>query len=152
MNTHAHHPRMDFASQFPEFHRAMVTLDAVASKDVDPKIAELVRIRSSQINHCAFCINMHVRGARAQGETEERVYLLNAWEEAGDLYTERERAALALTEAVTVLTDGYVPDEVYDHAAKHFDERELARVLAMIVTINGFNRLAVTTRKVPDLG
>lgn len=151
MTTHEHHPRMDFFGQLPEVHKAMVALDAAASKGIDPTMAELIKIRASQINHCAFCLNMHVRDARSRGETEERVYLLSAWEEAGSLYTERERAALALTEAVTVLTDGFVPDEVYERAAKHFDERELAQVLAMIVTINGFNRIAVTTRKAPDL-
>ncbi len=140
---------MQFAKAAPEVYKAMVTLDAAARKGVDPTLAELVKVRASQLNHCAFCIDMHTKDARAAGEAEERLYLLNAWEEAGDLYTEKEQAALALTEAVTVLTDGFVPDEVYERAAKHFEERELAQVIALIFTINAWNRIGVTTRMAP---
>jgi alkylhydroperoxidase family enzyme len=93
---------------------------------------------------------MHTRNARKAGETEERIYQLNAWEEAG-LFTEKEQAALALTEAVTVLTDGFVPDGVYERAAKYFDEPELAQLIALISTINAWNRIAVTTRQTPDM-
>lgn len=150
--THEHTPRMDFFANAPEVYKAMVALDAAAGAGMDQSIKELIKIRASQLNHCAFCLNMHVRDARAQGESEERIFLLNAWEEAGSVYSEKERAALALTEAVTVLTDGFVPDEVYERAAKQFDERELAQVIAMIFTINSWNRIAVTTRKVPELG
>ncbi|NIY66222.1 4-carboxymuconolactone decarboxylase domain protein [Streptomyces malaysiensis] len=140
---------MQFAKAAPEVYKAMVTLDAAARKGVDPTLAELVKVRASQLNHCAFCIDMHTKDARAAGESEDRLYLLNAWEEAVDLYTEKEQAALALTEAVTVLTDGFVPDEVYERAAKHFEERELAQVIALIFTINAWNRIGVTTRMAP---
>ncbi|SEC08095.1 alkylhydroperoxidase AhpD family core domain-containing protein [Streptomyces melanosporofaciens] len=140
---------MEFAGAAPEVYKAMVSLDTAARKGLDPVLAELVKVRASQLNHCAFCIDMHTKDARAAGESEERLYLLNAWEEAGDLYTEKEQAALALTEAVTVLTDGFVPDEVYERAAKHFEEKELAQVIALIFTINAWNRIGVTTRMVP---
>lgn len=150
--THEHAPRMDFFANAPEVYKAMVALDAAAGAGMDPTIKELIKIRASQLNHCAFCLSMHTREARAQGESEERIFLLSAWEEAGSHYSEKEQAALALTEAVTVLTDGFVPDEVYERAAKQFDERELAQVIAMIFTINAWNRIAVTTRKVPKLG
>ncbi len=140
---------MQFAKAVPEVYKAMVTLDAAARRGVDPTLAELVKVRASQLNHCAFCIDMHTKDARAAGETEDRLYLLNAWEETGDLYTEKEQAALALTEAVTVLTDGFVQDEVYERAAKHFEERELAQLIALILTINAWNRIGVTTRMAP---
>jgi alkylhydroperoxidase family enzyme len=89
---------------------------------------------------------MHTKDARADGETEQRIYLLNAWEEVPHLYTEKERAALALTEAVTVLTDGFVPDEAYEGAAKHFGEKELAHLIGALIAINSWNRMCVTTR------
>lgn len=142
---------MQFAKAAPEVYKAMINLAAAARKGVDPVLAELVRTRASQLNHCAFCIDMHTKDARAAGESEERLYLLNAWEEAGDLYTEKEQAALALTEAVTVLTDGFVPDVVYERAAKHFEEQELAQVIALILTINAWNRIGVTTRMTPGV-
>ena len=141
--------RMNLAKLAPEVYQAMVALDRAASKGVDPVLAELVKIRSSQLNHCAFCIAMHTRDARKAGETEQRIYLLSAWEEAGAFFTAKEQAALALTEAVTVLTDGFVPDAVYQRAAEHFDEAELARLIGLILTINAWNRIAVTTRMDP---
>ncbi|GGU83313.1 alkyl hydroperoxide reductase AhpD [Streptomyces filipinensis] len=132
--------------------QAMSALSAAAKKGLgNPVLAELVMIRASQINHCAFCLDMHLKVARGNGESEERVQLLNAWEEAEDLYSERERAALALTEAVTVLTEGFVPDEVYESAAKVFDESELAHLIGLITAINGWNRLMVS-RRVPPGG
>ncbi|MFF4043746.1 carboxymuconolactone decarboxylase family protein [Streptomyces sp. NPDC001816] len=131
---------------------AMSALSAAAKQGLgDPVLAELVMIRASQINHCAFCLDMHLRVARKGGESEDRIQLLNAWEEAEDQYSERERAALALTEAVTVLTDGFVPDKVYDTAAKHFSEAELAHLIGLITVINGWNRLMVS-RRVPPGG
>ncbi|MGP3952415.1 carboxymuconolactone decarboxylase family protein [Streptomyces sp. 7N604] len=144
-----HGPRMNLTQHAPEIYKAMVRLDAAASKGVDPVLAELVKIRASQLNHCAFCLDMHTKDARAAGEREDRIYLLSAWEEATGYFTEKERAALALTEAVTVLTDGFVPDEVYERAAEHFDETELAHLIGLILTINAWNRMAVTTRSVP---
>ncbi|WP_281247751.1 carboxymuconolactone decarboxylase family protein [Streptomyces colonosanans] len=135
-----------------EVGRAMSALSAAAKKGIgDPGLAGLVMIRASQINHCAFCLDMHLRLAREGGESEDRIQLLNAWEEAEDLYDERERAALALTEAVTLLTDGFVPDEVYEMAAKHFDEAELAHLIGLITVINGWNRLMVS-RRIPPGG
>ncbi|MEV5598213.1 carboxymuconolactone decarboxylase family protein [Streptomyces sp. NPDC052496] len=144
-----HRPRVGIARNAPEVYKAMVALDAAAKKGLDPALVHLVKIRASQINHCAFCIDMHIKEARKEGETEERVYLLNAWEEAGAHYTEKERAALALTEAVTVLTDGFVPDAVYERAAGQFEEAELAQLIALITTINAWNRFGVSTRMTP---
>ncbi|MFC9928515.1 carboxymuconolactone decarboxylase family protein [Streptomyces sp. NPDC127190] len=137
----------------------MSAVSAAAKRGLgDPVLAELVMIRASQLNHCAFCLDMHLEAARKNGESEDRVQLLNAWEEAGDLFSERERAALALTEAVTVLTGGtsqtksgggFVPDEVYDRAARHFEEAELAHLIALITVINGWNRIMVSRRTAP---
>ncbi len=140
-----------------EVGRAMSALSATAKKGLgDPVLAELVIIRASQLNHCAFCLDMHLKAARRSGESEERIQLLNAWEETEDLYTEQERAALALTEAVTVLTGGtsgggFVPDEVYERAAKHFGEARLAHLIALISVINSWNRLMVS-RRIPPGG
>jgi AhpD family alkylhydroperoxidase len=129
---------------------AMQSLSAAAKKGLgDPALAELVQIRASQLNHCAFCLDMHLKIARKHGVDEDRIQLLNAWEETDDLYSERERAAFVLTEAVTVLTDGFVPDEVYERAAKHFDATQLAHLIALITAINGWNRLMVSRRIEP---
>ncbi|GAA2366828.1 carboxymuconolactone decarboxylase family protein [Streptomyces cuspidosporus] len=147
--THQHGPRLPLAKLAPEFYKAMIGVDAAARKGLDPTLVDLIKIRASQINHCAFCIHMHTTDARKAGETEERINLLSAWEEAAGFFTEKERAALALTEAVTVLTDGFVPDEVYERAAPHFEEAELAQVIALIATINAWNRIGVTTRMAP---
>ncbi|AZQ73118.1 MULTISPECIES: carboxymuconolactone decarboxylase family protein [Streptomyces] len=148
-NTHQHGPRMDFYKHAPEVRKAMFALSKAANDGVDPVIGELVKIRASQLNHCAFCIDMHVKDARKAGESEARIYLLNAWEEATGYYTEKEQAALALTEAITVLTDGFVPDEVYERAARHFSEEELAHLIAAIIVINSWNRISVSTRVQP---
>ncbi|MDG9720793.1 carboxymuconolactone decarboxylase family protein [Streptomyces sp. DH24] len=129
---------------------AMRALSAAAKRGLgDPALAELVQVRASQLNRCAFCLDMHLAIARESGVGERQLGLLAVWEEAGDVFDERERAALALTEAVTVLTDGFVPDEVYQRAAKHFDERQLAHLLAVITVINGWNRLMVARRIPP---
>ncbi|WP_102145892.1 carboxymuconolactone decarboxylase family protein [Mycobacterium hubeiense] len=133
----------------PELYDAMMVLSNAASKDIDPTIAELIKIRASQINHCAFCLDMHTADARKNGETEQRLALLAAWREAGDLFTARERAALALTEAITELRDGPVPDEIYARAAEVFSERELGQVIAMAVTINAWNRINAAVRLTP---
>ncbi|MFF4405035.1 carboxymuconolactone decarboxylase family protein [Streptomyces sp. NPDC001262] len=140
--------RMNFTKAAPKVFKAMIALDAAARADLDPTLVELVQIRASQVNHCAYCLDMHTKDARKAGESEERIYQLNAWREAG-LYTEKEQAALALTEAITVLTDGFVPDAVYEEAARHFEEPELAQLIALIFTINAWNRIAVSTRKIP---
>ncbi|MER6531610.1 carboxymuconolactone decarboxylase family protein [Streptomyces sp. NPDC001508] len=136
----------------PAVGAALSALSAAAERGLgDPALAELVMIRSSQINHCAFCLDMPLGAARRGGESEDRIQLLNAWEEAEDRFGERERAALALTEAVTVLTEGFVPDVVYERAAKHFDEAELAHLIALITAINSWNRVMVS-RRVPPGG
>jgi AhpD family alkylhydroperoxidase len=130
----------------------MSAFSAAAKKGLgDPALAELVVIRASQLNHCAFCLDMHLRIAREHGVSERKLDLLAAWEEAGEVYDERERAALALTEAVTVLTDGFVPDEVYERAAKHFDDSGLAHLMGLIVAINNWNRVMVS-RRIPPGG
>jgi AhpD family alkylhydroperoxidase len=144
-----HTPRMDLAKLAPEVYQAMIRLDGAAARGVEPILLELVKIRASQINHCAFCIDMHSKNALAAGESMERIIQLNAWAESRHFYTAKEIAAIELTEAITVLTDGFVPDEVYAKAAKEFDETELAHLIAAIMTINAWNRIGVSTRMVP---
>ncbi|MEU6868800.1 carboxymuconolactone decarboxylase family protein [Streptomyces sp. NPDC046876] len=144
-----HTPRMNLAGRVPEIYKAIVALEIASKKGLDPLLVELVKIRASQLNHCAFCLDMHSKDALAAGESVQRIVQLSAWEESRHFYTEREVAAIELTEAVTVLTDGFVPDEVYERAAKQFDEKELAQLIAVIATINVWNRVAVTTRMVP---
>jgi AhpD family alkylhydroperoxidase len=141
--------RGSYAKQAPDVFRSMQALSQAAKKGLDPVVALLVDIRASQINKCAFCLDMHVKEAREAGESEERIFLLNAWEEVDGVYTDKERAALALTEAVTLLTEDFVPDAVYARAAEHFDESELARLVSAIVAINAWNRLNVTFRTPP---
>jgi AhpD family alkylhydroperoxidase len=141
---HANH-RIKIYKSSPELLDAMMALSAASAIDVEPEIGELIKIRASQINHCAFCLNMHLVDARKHGVSEQKLDVLAAWEEAGDLFTDRERAALALTEAITNVSDG-VPDDVYGRAAEVFTERELGQVIAMAVTINAWNRINVTVR------
>ncbi|MEU9065243.1 carboxymuconolactone decarboxylase family protein, partial [Streptomyces sp. NPDC048430] len=112
-------------------------------------LLELVKVRASQLNHCALCLDMHSKDALAAGESVERLIQLSAWEESQHFYTEKEIAAIQLTEAVTVLTDGFVPDEVYAKAAKRFEEAELAQLIAAITVINAWNRFGVTCRMAP---
>jgi AhpD family alkylhydroperoxidase len=133
----------------PEVYTAMLRLDAAASKDLDPDLRELIKIRASQMNHCAFCVDMHTTDARKRGIDEQKLALLPAWEEAGDLYSEQEQAALALTEEMTDLTRRHVSDDVYARAAAAFSEKELGQVIAMALTINAWNRIGVATRLQP---
>ncbi|RII21093.1 Carboxymuconolactone decarboxylase family protein [Streptomyces sp. YIM 130001] len=141
--------RLAWAKQAPEVYKAMLGLEKAVRDGIDPVLFHLVKIRASQINHCAFCIDMHSKDALAEGESVERIVLLGAWDESRHFYTAREAAALELTEAVTVLTDGFVPDAVYEEAAEHFDEAELAHLIAAIAAINAWNRFGVTTRMTP---
>ncbi|HEY5316143.1 MAG TPA: carboxymuconolactone decarboxylase family protein [Pirellulales bacterium] len=115
---------------------------------LEPALLDLVRLRASQINGCAFCIDMHSKDARARGETEQRLYELNAWRET-PFYSDRERAALAWTESVTEVSQTHVPDDVYELARQHFGEKELVDLTLAIVAINSWNRLAISFRKVP---
>ncbi len=150
LNATTHQPRIRMDKVSPEVYEAMMALSIASAKDVEAGLAELIKIRASQLNHCAFCLDMHTHDARKQGETEQRIYLLNAWAEAGDIYTEREKAALALTEEATVLSAGeHVSDATYARAAAQFTERELGQIIGMILTINAWNRIAVTTRNAP---
>jgi AhpD family alkylhydroperoxidase len=117
--------------------------DYVEHCGLEQSLLDLVLIRASQINHCAFCLDMHTKDARVSGETEQRIYALNAWEET-PFFSERERAALAWTEAVTLLTEGFVPDAVYEQARAQFSEDELIRLTMAVVTINTWNRMNVS--------
>ncbi|MEV5878704.1 carboxymuconolactone decarboxylase family protein [Streptomyces sp. NPDC052101] len=144
-----HTPRMQWAQLAPDVYKAMIRLDAAARQGLDPTLYELVKIRASQLNHCALCLDMHTKDALAAGESVQRIVQLSAWEESKHFYTAKELAAIELTEAITVLTDGFVPDEVYEKAARHFEEAELAQLIAGIAVINAWNRFGVTTRAVP---
>lgn len=136
----------------PAVAHALSALSAAAKKGLgDPALAELVVIRASQLNHCAFCLDMHLTVARELGVSAQQLDLLAAREEAEGVFDERERAALALAEAVTVLTDRRVPDEVYERAAQHFDDRELAHLIGLVVAINNWNRVMVG-RRIPPGG
>ncbi len=148
--THQIPVRLDFDSHAASFMRAMTHLDNAATKeldrvDFDPQLRELVRIRASQLNGCAYCIDMHTKDARAIGETEQRIYALPAWREA-PYFTDRERAALAFTESLTLLAAGHVSTEVYDAIAEQFIPDEVAALISLIVTINAWNMIAVSTR------
>ncbi|WP_098957631.1 carboxymuconolactone decarboxylase family protein [Pseudonocardia sp. N23] len=144
-----HPARLQMAELAPDVYKAMIRLDGAVRRNIDPVINELVKIRASQINHCAFCIDMHTKDALAAGESVERIVQLPAWDESRHFYSPKEIAAIELTEAITVLTDGFVPDDVYARAAEHFDETELAHLIAAITVINAWNRFAVSTRMVP---
>jgi AhpD family alkylhydroperoxidase len=131
---------------WPEGYDAIQRLNAsVKATGLEPSLRELVKMRSSQLNGCAFCIDMHSKDARAAGETEQRLYALSAWEEA-PFFTDRERAALALTEAVTLIADDGVPDDAYEAARAHFSDEEMVNLTMAIATINVWNRLAITFR------
>ena len=141
--------RMDFRKASPDGARAISQLHAfVHDCGLDHTLLELVKLRASQLNGCAHCIDMHTKELRAAGESEQRLYLLNAWRES-PFYSDAERAALAWTEAVTLVTQGQVPDDVYELARAQFGERELANLTVAIVAINGANRLNIAFRTVP---
>jgi AhpD family alkylhydroperoxidase len=141
--------RLDPRKAAPEAMKAMSGLHAYVAKcGLDHGLLELVKLRASQINGCAWCMDMHSKELRAAGETEQRLYLLNAWREC-PFYTERERAALAWAEALTLLTEGYVPDDVFALARSQFSEEELVKLTLAIVAINGANRINVAFRTVP---
>ncbi|AWO00975.1 hypothetical protein DLD77_04290 [Chitinophaga alhagiae] len=133
----------------PAAYKAMMALEAyLQTTRISPLHQDMIRIRASQINGCAYCIDMHSREARALGETEQRIYGLMAWEEM-PFYTEEEKAILALTDAVTLIHNK-VSDQVYERAAKLFDEEYLAQVIMAVVTINAWNRIGVSTRMSPE--
>ncbi|MET7390076.1 carboxymuconolactone decarboxylase family protein [Streptomyces sp. NPDC005534] len=140
--------RIDFAKAAPKVFRALIGFDAAAREGLDPALVELIQIRASHLNHCAYCLHMHTNDARKAGESEDRLHMVAVWREARHFFTPREQAALALTEAVTRVADAGVPDDVYAEAAAHFDDAELGHVLALILTINTWNRVALSTGKV----
>ncbi len=141
--------RIEYAKAAPELMKAMRPFtDYVHNCGLEASLIDLVMLRASQINGCAYCIDMHTKDARLRGETEQRIYELNAWRET-PFYTEREMAALAWTEAVTVITDGHVPDDVYEEALKWFTEAEIINLTAAVALINAWNRLSVSFRSVP---
>ena len=138
--------RLQLETHAPRQFGAMLRLSQ--SVTLDPALSHLIDIRASQINDCAFCLDMHWKDARAEGETEERLYSLSAWRESS-LYDEREQAALELTEAMTRIADTHVPDDVWQQARDQFTEAELAQVVFAIMVINAWNRLCVSTRVEP---
>ena len=138
--------RINISKLAPQAYDAILGLEKYLSgSGLDNKLFELIKIRASQINGCAYCINMHVRDAQKIGETSQRLFLLDVWRET-DLFSEKERAVLALTEAITLITNGHVQDEIYNEAASKITEQELAAVIMSIVTINAWNRIAITSR------
>jgi AhpD family alkylhydroperoxidase len=143
-------PRLDFEALAPAVYRAISHLDQAVTKqldaaDIDHRLRELVRIRASQINGCAYCIDMHTKDARAVGETEQRIYALPAWRET-PFFTDRERAALSFTEAVTRLAETHVPAADYDEVASEFSPAEIAALVGLIMVINAWNSVGVATR------
>ena len=142
--------RFNLSESDPKANQAMLSLEKyIASSGLDKNLYELIKTRASQINGCAYCINMHTRDALKMGETAQRLFLLDAWWET-ELYSQKERAVLALTEAMTQIALGPVSDEIYEAAREHLDEKEFAAVMMAIVTINAWNRIAITSQKALD--
>jgi len=143
-------PRIDFYTASPDALKAMIALETAVSKlPLEKTLIELVKLRASQINGCAFCIDMHTADARKGGETERRLYGVTAWRET-PFFTERERAALAWTDALTLLAQTHAPDDVYEEVAAQFSPKEMVDLTVAISTINSWNRLAVGFRKMPQ--
>ena len=141
--------RIDFTNVNPGIVQAMLGLERqVRQAGFDSKLLDLVRMRASQINGCAYCLDMHSKDARANGETEQRLYGLEAWRET-PYYSDRERAALEWTESLTLVSETHVPDDVFERVRKQFSDDELAHLSLAIVAINGWNRLNVAARTVP---
>jgi AhpD family alkylhydroperoxidase len=142
--------RLDYQAAFPEGVQAMLHLEAAIRRSgLEAPLMELVKFRASQMNGCAFCLDMHSKDARAHGETEQRLYGLSAWREA-PFYTDRERAALAWTEAITNIQQGHAADKVYAEVRQQFNEQELAKLTFAITQINSWNRIAIAFR--PEVG
>jgi AhpD family alkylhydroperoxidase len=142
-------PRIDVRRNAQEAQKAMYALEQyIAGCGLERKLVHLMKMRASQINGCAYCIDMHSKDARALGETEQRLYELDAWRET-PFYTERERAALAWTEAITLVSQTHVPDSVFEEVRKHFSEKEIVDLTFVVTTINAWNRLAIALRAVP---
>jgi AhpD family alkylhydroperoxidase len=142
-------PRIDARKHAQEAQKAMYALEQyIAGCGLEHKLVHLMKMRASQINGCAYCIDMHSKDARALGETEQRLYELDAWRETA-FYTDRERAALEWTEALTLVSQTHVPDSVYEDVRKYFSEKEIVDLTFVVTTINAWNRLAIALRAVP---
>jgi AhpD family alkylhydroperoxidase len=142
-------PRIDYQKASPNAVKAMMALEAAVHRTgLEPGLIELVKMRASQINACAYCLDMHSKDARARGETEQRLYGLNAWREA-PYYTDRERAALEWTESLTLVSQTHVPDEAFAAVKAQFGDEEIAKLTLAVVAINGWNRFAIGFRAVP---
>lgn len=142
--------RFNYRSANPEAFRTMLKLEEfIKSSGLDVRLYEIIKIRASQINGCAFCLDLHTRDLRNMGETEQRIYLLSAWREA-PFYSDKERAVLELTEAVTRISEQGVPQDVYERVRAHFDEGEYVTLIMAINTINAWNRLAISTGMFPE--
>jgi AhpD family alkylhydroperoxidase len=139
-------PRLDIAEHAPASYRAMIGLDG--SIELDSALRDLVSLRASILNGCAYCVDMHSLDARARNESEQRLHALAAWQEA-PFFTDRERAALQLTDAITLVADTHVPRDVFDAARTHFDDQELSQLIWAITAINAWNRIAISTRVLP---
>jgi AhpD family alkylhydroperoxidase len=141
--------RYNYAKLSPGGYQAMLGLEKyLAQCGLEEDLLHLVKLRASQINGCSFCLDMHWKDLRALGENEQRLYSLDAWREC-PYYTERERAALAWTEAVTLITNGHAPDAVYEQAREHLSEKEISDLTFAIATINAWNRIAISNRTIP---
>jgi AhpD family alkylhydroperoxidase len=141
-------PRLNPYQAAPEAMKAVAALDTyVQGSGLEPSLIELIKMRASQINGCAYCLHMHSRDARAKGESEERLYLLDAWRES-PLYADREREALARTEAVTLVSKTHAPDDVYEELRAQFSEEDVVKLTVAIATINAWNRIAISFRAV----
>ncbi|MBS0192214.1 MAG: carboxymuconolactone decarboxylase family protein [Phycisphaerales bacterium] len=143
--------RMDYARAAPEIFRGMLGVEkALHSGGIEPRLLHMIKLRASQINGCAYCMDMHWKDAKAAGETEERLYMLNAWRES-PLYSDRERAAMAWVEAVTNITVGHAPDDLYEATRAQFDEKQMAELTWAIASINAWNRIAISFRATPGI-
>jgi AhpD family alkylhydroperoxidase len=142
--------RLNAQQASPAAYAAMVGLEMCVRKGskLEPSLVKLVKVRASQINGCAYCIDTHTKDARAEGETEQRLYALTSWRET-PFFTAQERAALPWTEALTLITEGHVPDDTYELAKQNFSDEELVNLTLAVITINGWNRLAISFRSVP---
>lgn len=142
-------PRLDYSATLPEATRLISAMDRYTSHSgLEPLLVDLIKLRASQINGCAYCIDMHSKDLRTQGESEQRIYSLSVWRETS-FYTERERTALAFTEAVTLIADEHMPDAIYEQARQQFSEEELVKLMIAIININAWNRFAITFRDEP---
>jgi AhpD family alkylhydroperoxidase len=142
-------PRIDARKYASEAQKAMYAVEKyLAESGLEHRLMHLMKMRASQINGCAYCIDMHSKDARSLGETEQRLYELDAWRET-PFYTDRERAALAWTEAITLVSQGHVSDSVYEEVRKYFNEKEIVDLTLVVTTINAWNRLAIALRAVP---